>query len=272
MAAMYAVYHGPAGLHRIANKVHGFAQVFKSSVESFGYSIVNDSFFDTVTVKVPNAKKLHDISISVGINLRCIDDLHVGITFDESVATNDLVSLINVFAAASSSSSVSLAQLQEPDASAIPSKLQRTSTFLPHPVFNKHHSETEMLRYINHLASKDVGLVHSMIPLGSCTMKLNSTSSMIPLTWAEYSCIHPFVPFDQVEGYHTIIRVRSVSCSSIILLNVHTTRNWSRTLLESLVFPRPPFNRTLVLLANTLVYVSSVPTTSPVERVIGTYA
>ncbi|KAF9074811.1 glycine cleavage system P-protein-domain-containing protein [Rhodocollybia butyracea] len=206
MAAMYAVYHGPLGLQRIANKVHGFAQVFKGSVESFGYGIVNDSFFDTVTVKVPNAKKLHDISVSEGINLRRIDDFHVGITFDESVTTNDLISLINVFAAASSSSSVSFAQLQEPDVPAIPSRLQRTSTFLPHPVFNKHHSETEMLRYINHLASKDVGLVHSMIPLGSCTMKLNSTSSMIPLTWAEYSCIHPFVPFDQVQGYHTIIR------------------------------------------------------------------
>ncbi|KIK70707.1 hypothetical protein GYMLUDRAFT_150001 [Collybiopsis luxurians FD-317 M1] len=206
MAAMYAVYHGPVGLQRIANKVHGFTQVLKNNVESFGYEVISDSFFDTITIKVPSAKDLHDVSLAAGINLRRIDDNHVGATLDESVTPNDLVTLINVFATASSSSQVSLSQLQEPETSAIPSTLKRVSAFLPHPVFNKHHSETEMLRYINHLASKDVGLVHSMIPLGSCTMKLNSTSSMIPLTWSEYSCIHPFVPFDQVQGYHTVIK------------------------------------------------------------------
>ncbi|KAJ3800162.1 glycine cleavage system P-protein-domain-containing protein [Lentinula aff. detonsa] len=206
MAAMYAVYHGPIGLQRIAHKVHGFTQVFKHSVESLGYKVVNESFFDTVTVKVSSAKKLHDISVAAGINLRRIDESHVGVTFDESVGPSNLVDLINVFATASSSSPMSLHQLREPDALALPSSLVRTSAFLPHQVFNKHHSETEMLRYINHLVSKDVGLVHSMIPLGSCTMKLNSTSSMIPLTWEEYSCIHPFVPFDQVQGYHTVIK------------------------------------------------------------------
>ncbi|KAJ3750736.1 glycine cleavage system P-protein-domain-containing protein [Lentinula detonsa] len=206
MAAMYAVYHGPIGLQRIAHKVHGFTQVFKHSVESLGYTVVNESFFDTVTVKVSSAKKLHDISVAAGINLRRIDEAHVGVTFDESVSPSNLVDLINVFTTASSSSPMSLHQLREPDALALPSSLVRTSAFLPHQVFNKHHSETEMLRYINHLVSKDVGLVHSMIPLGSCTMKLNSTSSMIPLTWEEYSCIHPFVPFDQVQGYHTVIK------------------------------------------------------------------
>ncbi|KAJ3823280.1 glycine cleavage system P-protein-domain-containing protein [Lentinula raphanica] len=206
MAAMYAVYHGPVGLQRIAHKVHGFAQVFKHSLEILGYEIVNKTFFDTITVKVPSAQSLHDVSVAAGINLRHIDEFHVGATFDESVSSRNLLDLINVFAAASSSPLLSLQQLDEPDAPAIPSSLLRTSAFLPHPVFNKHHSETEMLRYINHLASKDVGLVHSMIPLGSCTMKLNSTTSMIPLTWEEYSCIHPFVPFDQVQGYHTIIK------------------------------------------------------------------
>ncbi|KAJ4485831.1 glycine cleavage system P-protein-domain-containing protein [Lentinula aciculospora] len=206
MAAMYAVYHGPVGLQRIAKKVHGFTQVFKNSVESFGYDVANKTFFDTVIVKVSNTKDLHDISRAAGINLRHINDSYVGVTFDESVTADNLVDLINVFAAASSSSPVSLQQLQQPDAPAIPSSLERSSAFLPHQVFNKHHSETEMLRYVNHLVSKDVGLVHSMIPLGSCTMKLNSTSSMIPLTWDAYSCIHPFVPFDQVQGYHTIIK------------------------------------------------------------------
>lgn len=223
---MYAVYHGPTGLQHIANKVHGFTQVFKGSVESFGYHVVNEEFFDTISIKVSSAKDLHEVSLNAGINLRRIDDHHVGVTFDESTTPNDLVNVINVFATASSSAPISLAQLQEPETPAIPSTLKRTSPFLPHSVFNKHHSETEMLRYINHLASKDVGLVHSMIPLGSCTMKLNSTSSMIPLTWEEYSNIHPFVPFNQVEGYQTVINVGSSTFWECI---AHNFRSGTRT-------------------------------------------
>ncbi|KAF8973526.1 glycine dehydrogenase [Flammula alnicola] len=157
MAAMYAVYHGAAGLQRIATKVHKFTQVFKTTVVAMGGA--------------------------AGINLRRIDDNHIGVSLDESVSPEDLVTLLNVFASAAST---------KPSAS-IPPALQRTSEYLPHPVFNKHHSETEMLRYIHHLSSKDLSLVHSMIPLGSCTMKLNSTSSMIPLTWPEFSAVHPFV-------------------------------------------------------------------------------
>ncbi|KAK7465389.1 glycine decarboxylase subunit P [Stygiomarasmius scandens] len=210
MAAMYAVYHGPDGLQRIADKVHGFTQVFKSAIESIGYKVSNTTYFDTVTVDVAavgqNAEALHQASANVSINLRRVDSEHVGVSFDESVTPEDLVKLINVFAAVISSPSISLANLKEPVGSSVPSTLKRTSEYLRHPVFNKHHSETEMLRYINHLASKDLGLVHSMIPLGSCTMKLNSTSSMIPLTWPEFSNVHPFVPYDQVEGYHVIIK------------------------------------------------------------------
>lgn len=206
MAAMYAVFHGPAGLKRIANKVHGFAQVFRSSVETFGFACVNDTFFDTVTVKVDSADVLHKAAVAAGINLRPVDSTHVGVSFDETVTPDDLVKLINVFASAADASPVSLASLQAPTSLSVPDSLRRTSDFLEHPVFNRHHSETEMLRYIHHLASKDLGLVHSMISLGSCTMKLNSTSSMIPLTWPEFGSVHPFVPFDQVEGYHTVIR------------------------------------------------------------------
>ncbi|RXW24006.1 hypothetical protein EST38_g1842 [Candolleomyces aberdarensis] len=210
MAAMYAVYHGPEGLDRIANKVHGFAQVFKSSVESFGYKVENTTFFDTLTLDVTGAASgadaVHAAAVAAKINLRPIDGKRVGVTFDESVTPAELVSLINVFATASSKPTVALADLSEPAQSDIPSELQRTSQILPHPVFNKHHSETEMLRYINHLSSKDLSLVHTMIPLGSCTMKLNSTSSMIPLTWPEFSNIHPFAPHNQVEGYLTIIK------------------------------------------------------------------
>ncbi|KAL0068681.1 glycine decarboxylase subunit P [Marasmius tenuissimus] len=210
MAAMYAVYHGPEGLKRIAKKVHGFTQVFRTAVEGFGYRATNSTFFDTLTLNVSGAAKsadaVHALAASEGVNLRRIDEDHIGVTFDESVSPGELVQLINIFASASSASPVSLSDLKEPEASSIPPSFRRTSEYLPHPVFNKHHSETEMLRYIHHLASKDIGLVHSMIPLGSCTMKLNSTSSMIPLTWPEFSSVHPFAPYDQVKGYHTVIK------------------------------------------------------------------
>ncbi|KAJ7293156.1 glycine dehydrogenase [Mycena rebaudengoi] len=210
MAAMYAVYHGPTGLKRIADKVHAFTQVFLTSIESFGYKAVNETFFDTLTIDVTSvagaADAIHAASTATGINLRRVDKEHVGVTLDESVTPADLVALVNIFASAASKSPVSLSDLSVPGSSAIPAELQRTSGYLPHPVFNKHHSETEMLRYIHHLASKDIGLVHSMIPLGSCTMKLNSTSSMIPLTWPEFSAVHPFAPYDQVKGYQTIIK------------------------------------------------------------------
>lgn len=215
MAAMYAVYHGPQGLERIADKVHGFTQVFADAVTSQGYKLVNGSFFDTVTIDatplLADTELLHKKSVEVGINLRRINDKLVGVTFDESVTPQDLVSLINVFASAASASPVSLADLVEPKTRSIPENLRRTTPILPHPVFNKHHSETEMLRYITHLSSKDLSLAHTMIPLGSCTMKLNSTSSMIPLSWPQYSDIHPFAPYDQAQGYHTIIKVTNIS-------------------------------------------------------------
>ena len=209
---MYAVYHGSAGLRRIADKVHGFTQVLRSSVEAFGYKATNKVFFDTLTLDVTSVKgsadAVHAASVAAAINLRPVDDKHVGVTLDESVSPDDLVALINVFASVASASPIHLSSLSASlRSSSIPPALRRTSEYLPHPVFNKHHSETEMLRYINHLASKDIGLVHSMIPLGSCTMKLNSTSSMIPLTWPEFSAVHPFAPHDQVKGYHTIIKV-----------------------------------------------------------------
>lgn len=211
MAAMYAVYHGAAGIQRIATRVHQFTQLFKSAVEVMGYKSINTSFFDTVKLDVSvagNADSVHAYATEARINLRYIDEKYVGVTFDESISPNDLVNLLNVFSAAASTKPFTLSDLAEPTAPSIPLALQRTSEYLPHPVFNKHHSETEMLRYIHHLASKDMSLVHSMIPLGSCTMKLNSTSSMIPLTWPEFSAVHPFAPHDQVKGYHQVLRVR----------------------------------------------------------------
>ncbi len=216
MAAMYAVYHGPVNLQRIAQKVHGLTQIIKHALEGFGYRAVHSNFFDTLTLDVTGAAKdaeaVHSAAVVSGINLRRIDDKHVGITLDESVSAEDVVALINVFASAASKPSLSASDLTLPESLAIPDSLHRTSKFLPHPVFNTHHSETEMLRYIYHLQSKDLGLVHAMIPLGSCTMKLNSTSSMIPITWPEFASVHPFAPKHQVKGYLELIKVSESRC------------------------------------------------------------
>ncbi|KAI9570257.1 glycine cleavage system P-protein-domain-containing protein [Boletus coccyginus] len=210
MAAMYAIYHGPVGLARIAKKVHLFTQLLHASVERLGFSIVNGAYFDTLTIDVSpvckNAEVVHAAAALKFINLRRVDSTHVGITLDESVGYEDLKTLVSVFATAASGPTGVLASIPEPTVTGIPSSLVRTSEFLSHPVFNSHHSETEMLRYIFHLASKDLSLVHTMIPLGSCTMKLNSTSSMIPLTWPEFGGVHPFAPVDQVAGYKQIIK------------------------------------------------------------------
>ncbi|KAH8110663.1 glycine dehydrogenase [Phellopilus nigrolimitatus] len=191
MAAMYAVYHGPDGLARIANRVHGFTRVLAEQVEKLGLRVANDAFFDTLTI---------DVS--------AVSGAHVGITLDESLSSTDLVALINVFARSVSASPFTVSSLSAPSAPAspVPAPLRRTSAFLPHSVFNSHRSETAMLRYIHRLQARDLGLVHAMIPLGSCTMKLNSTSSMIPLTWPEFSNVHPFAPIDQVEGYLEMIK------------------------------------------------------------------
>lgn len=211
MAAMYAVYHGPINLQRIAQKVHGLTQIVKLAVERYGYKAVSSQFFDTITLDVSDAandaEAVHTAALVAGINLRKIDGKHVGLTLDESAGVEDVVALINAFAEAASQPTITPSDLAPPASLAIPEPLRRTSKFLSHPVFNSHHSETEMLRYIYHLQSKDLGLNHAMIPLGSCTMKLNSTSSMVPLTWPEFSSVHPFAPKDQVKGYWELIKV-----------------------------------------------------------------
>ncbi|EIW87034.1 glycine dehydrogenase [Coniophora puteana RWD-64-598 SS2] len=208
MAAMYAVYHGPVGLLRIAQKVNLFTKLLKSALDAVGFKVTNTAFFDTLTVDVSSvgAEAIHAAAAGEMINVRRVDDKHVGVTLDESVSGEDLMAITNIFLQASKQSASALAELSPPTTASFPAELSRTSQFLSHPVFNKHHSETEMMRYIFHLASKDLGLVHAMIPLGSCTMKLNSTSSMIPLTWPEFSNVHPFAPVDQLQGYRAIIQ------------------------------------------------------------------
>jgi len=162
-----------------------------------------------VSSTAPDADRVHAIAEKMGINLRRIDSRTVGVTLDESVAAKDLVDLINIFALAAGKCTITPSTLAPPAdfTPKVPGKLIRESEFLPHSVFNTHHSETEMLRYIYQLQEKDLSLAHAMIPLGSCTMKLNSTSSMIPLTWPEFSTIHPFVPLEQAQGYAEIVKV-----------------------------------------------------------------
>ena len=210
MAAMYAIYHGPAGLKRIATRVHNLTTAFKNELEAYGYKVITESFFDTVTIDVQNvegraARVVADAEES-SINLRIIDQNTVGVTFDESIGLDDLAKVINVFASSVNTPGLTAKDIDFNMDVHIPRHLLRTSETLPHPVFNKHHSETQMMRYLYHLQSKDLSLVHAMIPLGSCTMKLNSTSSMLPLTWPEFSEIHPFAPVSQAEGFKQIIK------------------------------------------------------------------
>ncbi|KAI9632563.1 glycine dehydrogenase mitochondrial precursor [Dioszegia hungarica] len=217
MAAMYAVYHGPAGLRRIAGKVHALTRILASSLESLGFEIVNKTYFDTLTVNVKaaglGAAHVHAASVQAGINFRRIDENSIGITLDESVGPLDLTDIVNVFYQLKGKAAIEpdvldrLATEMDLSASSVDgvSSLGRSTPFLQQSVFNKHHSETDMLRYMMHLQEKDYSLVHGMIPLGSCTMKLNSTSAMVPLSWKEFGGIHPFAPVDQAKGYEVLI-------------------------------------------------------------------
>ncbi|WWC87806.1 glycine dehydrogenase [Kwoniella dendrophila CBS 6074] len=219
MAAMYAVYHGPEGLRKIAGKVHSLTRILSESLTSLGFTITNKAFFDTLTIDVSSARvtaaQVHEESLKSSINFRPIDDKTIGITIDESVGPLDLTDIVNVFYRVKGQQEIQpeqleeLAQKLELTAESVNSPIAhhtRTSEFMPQPVFNKHHAETQMLRYMMHLQEKDYSLVHGMIPLGSCTMKLNSTSSMVPLSRKEFGGIHPFAPVDQVKGYEILLK------------------------------------------------------------------
>lgn len=204
MAGMYAVYHGPEGLKYIANKVHNNTKKLVSVLEAHGFEQMNSAYFDTVEVKVKNSSKLKQVAESKGINLHCIDENTVSISLNEAVSNTDVDTLISCFLESHDLDKKSLndAQLD----GAIPSKLQRQAPFMEHEVFNSYHSETELMRYIKKLERKDLALNQSMISLGSCTMKLNAASEMLPLSWGEWANIHPFVPLDQAEGYQTVLK------------------------------------------------------------------
>lgn len=201
MAGMYGVYHGPKGLKKIASKIHGLTKLTKSGLEAMGVSVETDVFFDTITVKA-NEKKVRKIAEEHRINFRYFGDGRIGISFDEAKELEDVQEVLAVFAKAEGrTSNFDVIAHSEKTAVKLPDAFARTSEYLDHPVFNLYHTEHEMLRYMKRLESKDLSLVHSMISLGSCTMKLNATAEMIPLTWPEFGQIHPFVPVEQAEGY-----------------------------------------------------------------------
>src|SRR5690606_13192021 len=200
MASMYAVYHGPEGLTRIARRVHRFTTILAAALRDAG-ATVGDDFFDTLHVSGLDAAAVHAKAGAARINLRAIDAGSVGISLDETTTRDDVVALAALFGAVIDD----IDALDAGAADALPAGLERTTAFMTHPVFNTHHSEHELLRYMRALADKDLAMDRTMIPLGSCTMKLNATAEMIPITWPEFSEIHPLAPADQTAGYKVLI-------------------------------------------------------------------
>ncbi|NDF45943.1 MAG: glycine dehydrogenase, partial [Betaproteobacteria bacterium] len=201
VASMYAVYHGPEGLRRIAERVATYTSVLARGLKQLGCTLLHEHAFDTLTVITgANTQALAEKARAHGMNLRVSGNDRLGISLDETTTREDITHLWQLFAPAGAA--LPEWSTFEPGlATLIPKNLQRTSAYLTHPVFNTHHSETSMLRYIRALSDKDLALDRSMIPLGSCTMKLNATSEMIPITWPEFAQPHPFAPADQLQGY-----------------------------------------------------------------------
>jgi glycine dehydrogenase len=210
IAGLYAVYHGPGGLTRIAARVHGFATLLTRELAKIGFRQVNDVFFDTPRFEVPGGvqsigqilKAAQDARINLGYR----QDNTIHVALDETVDEGDILALLQAFAAAAQTRTVTFDRSADGLAPSFPAALARTTPFLTHPVFNTHHSETQMMRYIRGLERKDIGLDTSMIPLGSCTMKLNAASEMLPITWPEFGKLHPFVPVEQAAGYQQVFR------------------------------------------------------------------
>jgi len=202
MASMYAVYHGPQGLRRIAERVHGMTALLADTLQKAGFSLRNKTYFDTLTIACNNPDAVRAAADKRQINLYYGED-YVRLSIDETVRPQDLEDLLAVFAEAGAAS-LALSLPDTPPCT-VPPALLRSVDYLQHPVFNTHHTEHEMLRYIRSLEEKDLSLVHSMISLGSCTMKLNATTEMLPVTWAEWANVHPFAPSAQTEGYRLMI-------------------------------------------------------------------
>ncbi|MVW70241.1 aminomethyl-transferring glycine dehydrogenase [Bordetella sp. 15P40C-2] len=218
MAGLYAVWHGPEGIRRIANRVQRYTAILRHSLTQMGIKVVNDTFFDTLLLETgPATPALVTAAECAHINLRRVDGARLAISLDETVTAADLQTLVNVFAAGLETDEVALdiAALDAVAAGGIPASVQRESAILTHPVFSSVKSETDMLRYLRKLADKDLALDRTMIPLGSCTMKLNATAEMIPITWPEFAQIHPFAPQDQTQGYRELVQRLSAALCEI---------------------------------------------------------
>ena len=204
IAGMYAAYHGPAGLARIARRVHRLTTILKAGLERRGHAVPTTHFFDTIVVATGAATQaILDRGVASGMNFRRIDERTLGLSLDETTTRADVEAVWQAFGGTAAGSAP--ADLFAVAGDALPGPLRRASSFLTHPTFNRYHSETEMLRYLRRLADRDIALDRAMIPLGSCTMKLNATSEMIPVTWPEFGALHPFAPAEQAAGYHELV-------------------------------------------------------------------
>ncbi len=204
MASMYAVYHGPQGLKTIAEDIHGKTVALVEALAKLGYRIANDVYFDTLYIELPEGvtkTRIEERALAKEINLRYYNTNHVGLSLDETISRMDLGDLHEIFAGAVGKQTDDYTLSTENVDSPIKGDLIRTSPYMEHPVFNKFHSETELMRYMKRLENKDLSLTHSMISLGSCTMKLNAASELMPITWPEWANIHPFAPANQAKGY-----------------------------------------------------------------------
>lgn len=205
MAAMYAVYHGAEGLKNIAKRISLLAHSLTKALHEIGFDQVNEYYFDTIKVKVDDLALIRSLAEAQEINFHYLPDGYVGISIDETTGQYDVLNILHLFAAAKGMADAGVMFEYDANLTNIPPALTRTSAFLLHPVFNTHHSETEMMRYLKSLENKDLSLDNSMIPLGSCTMKLNAATELIPVSWPEFSKMHPFAPTNQWQGYHQVV-------------------------------------------------------------------
>ena len=195
MAGLFAMYHGPQGLRGIGERVHELTSDLAASLKAGGYTLINETWFDTVCVAVDNAADVIDKAESLGFNFRKIDENHIGVSLDETTTPDELVQICTVFGVDRDSGTTG-----------VPESVARAVDYLSHPLFHDYRTETEMLRYLKRLENKDISLTRAMIPLGSCTMKLNAAAEMIPVSWPEFARIHPFAPSHQVTGYHAMLQ------------------------------------------------------------------
>ena len=215
VAGMYAVYHGPAGLKSIAERIHRLTAVFAAGLHKLGFEVKTRNFFDTVFVTTgTRTETIHAAAVKRKINLCHVNSATIGISLDETTTRADIETLWKIFSA-NKLLEFTLTEIEPNETSQIPPALRRTTAYLSHRVFHQHHSETQMLRYMRSLSDKDLALDRAMIPLGSCTMKLNATTEMMPITWEAFSAIHPFAPRDQTQGYQQLIRELEVMLCAI---------------------------------------------------------